>query len=191
MRTFRDAKAMAISLRQALSARQIALSHGQALDMVAVQFGCANWNVLAAKIDASAVELTTSGDLSFRPPVPVLRIFSVAKAREFYLGYLGFRLDWEHRFGDDFPLYIQVSRSVLTLHLSEHHGDGSPGAAVFIPMCGIDAFQAELAAKDYPYLKPSLEDAPWGRGMDLIDPFSNQLRFCELAASAASERTTS
>ena len=35
--------------------------------------------------------------------IPILRIFSVEKAREFYLGFLGFAWDWEHRFGDNFP----------------------------------------------------------------------------------------
>jgi catechol 2,3-dioxygenase-like lactoylglutathione lyase family enzyme len=29
---------------------------------------------------------------------PILRIFDDAKAREFYVGYLGFEVDWEHRF---------------------------------------------------------------------------------------------
>jgi catechol 2,3-dioxygenase-like lactoylglutathione lyase family enzyme len=60
--------------------------------------------------------------------VPILRIFDVAKADEFYQGYLGFKVDWDHRFDDNAPLYRQVSRGDLILHLSEHHGDGCPGA---------------------------------------------------------------
>ena len=36
---------------------------------------------------------------------PILRIFDEAKAREFYLDFLGFRLDWQHRFDDHAPLY--------------------------------------------------------------------------------------
>jgi catechol 2,3-dioxygenase-like lactoylglutathione lyase family enzyme len=51
--------------------------------------------------------------------IPILRIFSVEKAREFYLDYLGFHLDWEHRFDDNAPLYMQVSRAGLILHLCE------------------------------------------------------------------------
>src|SRR4051794_28673313 len=54
--------------------------------------------------------------------IPILRIFDEAKAREFYLDFLDFHLDWEHRFAPDLPLYCQVSRSGLMLHLSEHHG---------------------------------------------------------------------
>ena len=40
------------------------------------------------------------------PAIPVLRIFSVDKAREFYMDFLGFSLDWEHRFSPDLPLYM-------------------------------------------------------------------------------------
>jgi len=36
--------------------------------------------------------------------VPILRIFDEAKAKEFYLDFLGFSLGWEHRFEPDAPL---------------------------------------------------------------------------------------
>ena len=112
------------------------------------------------------------------PVTSILRIFDVAKAREFYLGFLGFHWDWEHRFGEGMPLYAQVSRDGITLHLSEHHGDGCPGAALRIRTRGLDALQAELAAKDYPYARPGIEDAPWGeRVMSIADPFGNRLHF--------------
>jgi catechol 2,3-dioxygenase-like lactoylglutathione lyase family enzyme len=51
--------------------------------------------------------------------VPILRIFDRAKAREFYVDFLGFTVDWEHG-GDGSPLYTQVSRGGTVLHLSEH-----------------------------------------------------------------------
>lgn len=121
----------------------------------------------------------TEQAVGFGPPVPILRVFSVEKAIEFYVGYLGFALGWEHRFGDDFPLYAQVSRAGLKLHLSEHHGDGTPASAVFIPVTDIDAFHRELSGKDYQYLKPGIETDPWGRNFELTDPFGNRLRFCE------------
>jgi hypothetical protein len=68
--------------------------------------------------------------------IPVLRIFSVDKAREFYLDYAGFHLGWEHRDEPNAPLYMQVSRDGLVLHLSEHHGDGSPGACFHVDYRG-------------------------------------------------------
>jgi catechol 2,3-dioxygenase-like lactoylglutathione lyase family enzyme len=111
--------------------------------------------------------------------VPILRIFSVEKAKEFYVGFLGFTWDWEHRYGDNFPLYAQVSRGGLHFHLSEHHGDGSPGAAVIVTMKGIDDFHRELTAKDYRYYKPGLEEQPWARTVTVQDPFGNKLVFSE------------
>jgi catechol 2,3-dioxygenase-like lactoylglutathione lyase family enzyme len=38
---------------------------------------------------------------------PILRIFDIDKAREFYVGFLGFEVQWEHRFGENFPLYME------------------------------------------------------------------------------------
>lgn len=115
----------------------------------------------------------------FKQTAPVFRVFDVPKAREFYLGFLGFSVDWEHRFGENLPLYMQVSRAGLILHLSEHHGDASPGATAFVSMSGIDAYQRELAAKDYQYIKPSVAVLEWGREMRVTDPFSNRIRFSE------------
>lgn len=65
-------------------------------------------------------------EITFEVIIPILRIFDVAKADEFYQGFLGFWVDWDHRFDANAPLYRQVSRGSLVLHRSEHHGDGSP-----------------------------------------------------------------
>ena len=67
---------------------------------------------------------------------PILRIFDEAKARQFYVDYLGFKVDWEHRFAPDLPLYLQIARDGCVLHLSEHHGDCCPGAALRIAEIG-------------------------------------------------------
>lgn len=108
---------------------------------------------------------------------PILRIFDEAKAREFYVEFLGFKVDWEHRFGDNFPLYMQVSRDGCLLHLSEHHGDACPGAAVRIETDELDALEAELQQKAYKYMRPAIETMPWGRDMSVKDPFGNRLTF--------------
>ncbi|MBL8540005.1 MAG: VOC family protein [Betaproteobacteria bacterium] len=112
--------------------------------------------------------------------IPLLRIFDVAKAREFYLGFLGFTLDWEHRFDANAPLYLQISRSTCVLHLTEHHGDCCPGGTVFVRVSGLDQFHHELTSKNYPYLRPAIELAPWNaKLMQVTDPFGNRLRFNE------------
>lgn len=116
----------------------------------------------------------------FERPVPILRMFSLERTLEFYVDYLGFTVDWQHRFEDGLPLYMQVSRAGLVLHLSEHHGDGSPGANIRITTQGLEALHAELQAKNYRYLRPGLETEPWGeRVVTLLDPASNRLQFVE------------
>jgi catechol 2,3-dioxygenase-like lactoylglutathione lyase family enzyme len=115
----------------------------------------------------------------FSRAIPIIRIFSEDKAREFYVGFLGFAVEWEHRFEDNFPLYMQVRRSDLILHLSEHHGDATPGSAIFVPIQDIEAFHDELLGKQYKYGKPGIEALPWGKVLETTDPFGNRIRFCE------------
>ena len=111
---------------------------------------------------------------------PTLRIFDVAAAKQFYVDFLGFSVDWEHRFEENFPLYMQISREDCILHLSEHHGDCTPGSRIIIDTKGIDQLHAELVAQDYKYVKPQVEPTDWGsRVMDVIDPFGNRLTFSE------------
>jgi hypothetical protein len=53
MRDFRDAKAMARSLRDALNTKAVQTTHSESLELIAKAFGYDNWNILAAKIDAA------------------------------------------------------------------------------------------------------------------------------------------
>lgn len=112
--------------------------------------------------------------------IPVLRIFDEAKTYEFYVDWLGFTIDWKHRYEDNLPLYMQVSKDDIVLHLSEHHGDCCPGAKVFIECTGLKEYQQLLINKQYKYYRPGLEDAPWGAiTMEVGDPFGNKLLFNE------------
>ncbi len=111
---------------------------------------------------------------------PILRIFDYDKAIEFYVGYLDFQIDWEHKFQDNAPIYLQVSKGDLVLHLSEHHGDGTPGSSVLIEYKGLEAYHKELKVKEYKYMNPGIEKTPWeAKCMDVIDPFGNRLKFNE------------
>src|SRR5688500_3024809 len=100
--------------------------------------------------------------MSFHAPTPVLRIFDEAKARQFYVEFLGFTVDWHHRFEPDAPLYMQVSRGACKLHLSEHHGDASPGATLRVSVDELADYHRELSEKNYKYYRPGLEDQTWG-----------------------------
>ena len=48
--------------------------------------------------------------VEFGKAVPVFRIYSYDKAREFYVDFLGFTWDREHRFDDNAPLYARVMK---------------------------------------------------------------------------------
>jgi catechol 2,3-dioxygenase-like lactoylglutathione lyase family enzyme len=82
------------------------------------------------------------------------------KAKEFYLDFLGFRIDWEHRFADDAPVYMQIARGDLVLDLSDHHGGGSPGATVYVCTTGPQDLHLEIVAKDYPFMHRGFERTP-------------------------------
>ena len=126
--------------------------------------------------------------VEFTQTIPILRIFDVEKAKEFYLGFLGFSVDWEHYFEDGTPVYVQVSRAGLTLHLSVHHGDACPGATVFVWMNGIEEFHREIIGKGYKYLRPGIETAFYGaRSVEVIDPFGNRIRFNENLKSSGAK----
>lgn len=121
--------------------------------------------------------------IEFRETVPLLRIFDVAKATEFYVGFLGFQIDWQHRFDDNAPVYMQVSRAGLVLHLTEHHGDCCPGTTVFVRMRGVEELHREISAKGYGFMRPGVEKTfHESLGMAVIDPFGNRIRFDESLA---------
>ena len=90
---------------------------------------------------------------------------------------------WEHRFDANAPLYMQVSRAGLALHLSEHHGDATPWACIDVSVRGLDVFHREITDKKYPFLRPGIESTFYGsRCLEVIDPFGNRIRFDEVIA---------
>ena len=122
--------------------------------------------------------------MTFQPPIPILRSFDESKARAFYIDSLGFKVDWEHRFTEDAPLYMQLSLGDCVLHLSEHHGDATPGSGLRID-CDLRPYFK--AIKDKPHLgnNPQLLEQTWGMlEIILTDPFGNRLVFCETLPQA-------
>lgn len=171
--TITTAKAAAHALRQEMTQSGVTLSHSRALEVVAHQMGYRDWNTAAAELQAQQAP-------EIGAPVPVLRIQDERRAREFYLDYLGFVIEWEHRFEPELPLYARLRRAQMVIDLSEHHGDGTPGSVVWVPVGDVAALRRELAAKTYTRLRPGIDKhAPGGPTMDLTDPFSNTLRFCQ------------
>lgn len=77
MRDFRDAKAMAQTLRDALKTKSITLTHSESLELIAKTLGFHDWNVLSAAIQATetmpaaGAKLPSSGRGSPLPIVPL------------------------------------------------------------------------------------------------------------------------
>jgi catechol 2,3-dioxygenase-like lactoylglutathione lyase family enzyme len=113
---------------------------------------------------------------------PIFRVFDYDKAIEFYVNWLGFKIDWEHKPGNA-PFYIQISLRDVTLNLSEHHGDACPGSHAGIDdFTDLREYHQVLLNKEYKYNRPGLETPEWGVHsitMTVIDPFGNRLTFGE------------
>lgn len=117
--------------------------------------------------------------MEFTAVIPIIRILSAQQAKEFYLDFLGFTLDWEHRFCEDSPLYAQITRASVTLHLSENPEDGIPGSMILLPAHDINALYRELSAKKGRFTLPGIQTLKWGKELNFADPFDNRLRFCQ------------
>lgn len=135
------------------------------LELIAVAFGYKNWNTFVASEDA--------GPLT----VPIIRTFPGPEADRFYLRFLGFSVDWEHRFEPSLPLYRQISRDGIVLHLSEHHGDATPGSAVRLRVADVAPLQQQLLTSSIYPLRIGLESQEWGDELAIPDPFGNTLIF--------------
>ena len=118
--------------------------------------------------------------MAFTNITPILRILDEQSARAFYVDYLGFKVDWEYR--GEGPLYMQVSLGEILLHLSEHSGDATVGAALKLHTDDVEKYVDDLAAKEPPpeaaEQYPGVARQPWGSlDMLLVDPFGNRLIF--------------
>jgi hypothetical protein len=120
-------------------------------------------------------------------PTPILRSFDETRCKAFYLDFLGFELVFEHRFEPWAPLYMSVRKGTCVLHLSEHYGDATPGAAIRIPVDDCIAYMAELRAKEFGNSRPGVPQLmPWGsHEITIADPASNRLTFYTEAPAAS------
>ena len=177
-----DAKSMARRLRAAMKARGLAATHSDTLELVAAQLGFRDWNTASAALNANR-----SGGPHFTRSVPVMLSLHEAKCREFYCNFLGFEIEFEHRFAPHMPVYLGLRRGPVELHLSPHRGDAKTGSAVFVWMTGVDDYRRELTASGASFPVPEVVDQTWGRELTVADPFGNRLRFCERSANGAAQ----
>jgi uncharacterized glyoxalase superfamily protein PhnB len=112
--------------------------------------------------------------------IPILRIFDYQKAIEFYIDWLGFKIEWEHTFEENMPVYMEITKEGITLHLSEHHGDATPGAKVFAWCTGLKEYHSILIEKNYKNNRPGFGDTFYNAWcVEVIDPFGNRISFNE------------
>jgi uncharacterized protein len=71
MRDFRDAKAMAQTLRDTLKSKSVTLSHSESLELVAKTLGFHDWNVLSAAIQASQLDAKPNNGGTALPIIPM------------------------------------------------------------------------------------------------------------------------
>ncbi|ATA20778.1 hypothetical protein EDC48_114136 [Gibbsiella quercinecans] len=175
MLSIEQAKQMAAKLKNSLQMHGHKISYSVALETVSHQLGYRDWNTASAALTPQVPQ----PQIHLIKSIPILRMFDERKAREFYLEFLSFSVEFEHRFEPSLPLYLGIAREGLQLHLSEHHGDASPGATIFIPMQNIELFRDQLHEKKYGYGHPEIVKQDWGDILEVFDPFGNRLRFCQ------------
>lgn len=110
--------------------------------------------------------------------VPALRITDSARSKSFYVEQLGFRVEWEHRFGPGFPVFLSVARDGMQIYLTEHSGDCQVGGLVHFVIEDVDAWHREFAGRGVRATEAPNDDLGF-RNMTVTDPDGNQLRFME------------
>jgi uncharacterized glyoxalase superfamily protein PhnB len=109
--------------------------------------------------------------------IPQIRITNAEQSLGFYVQALGFKIDWEHRFGPDYPLFVQITRQGQTIFLTEHTGDCETGSAVYFVVPDAAQCLSEFEQKGVAPTK-ALSKTPWGTHEFLLtDPDGNRLRF--------------
>jgi catechol 2,3-dioxygenase-like lactoylglutathione lyase family enzyme len=110
--------------------------------------------------------------------MPTLRMTSYERSKEFYVGRLGFRVDWEHRFEPGFPVFMQVSRDGLAFFLTEHTGDCPVGGLVHLYVPDVDVWFNEFRDNGVAVQEPPDEYLQGLRSMTIQDPDGNKLHIC-------------
>lgn len=112
--------------------------------------------------------------------IPIVRSFDEAKAREFYCNYLGFDVNFEHRFEPELPLFLGLKMGAARLYVTEHHGDAAPGTHVIFQVEGLRDYHVQLRDKKYGFARPGLSPhIAGGIQLEVADPFGNRIEFFE------------
>jgi catechol 2,3-dioxygenase-like lactoylglutathione lyase family enzyme len=185
MRTHREAKAMAKTLRACLAEKNVDVSHSECLEMVARQFGFSEWNVMAGmlRVESGGNSPAPSSDTRLFQVIPVLHVPRIPECRAFYGDFLGFRSNWDGEMEtgtDERPGYALLFRDDIEIHLTEQRARPIHRGEVMIRMSALDAFHRELSGRNTGFELTEVRYTPWDSRVFLaVDPFGNRLRFWE------------
>jgi hypothetical protein len=138
MRDFRDAKAMARTLRSALAAKGLKITASESLELIAQAFGLRDWNTLAAMLRAEPAQ----------PPAPTAPPPSAAAERPLRSGHVSFSRNLEETLHRAVAFANQRKHQWATPeHLLLALAD-DPDAAAVMRACDIeiDGLKAALVA---------------------------------------------
>jgi catechol 2,3-dioxygenase-like lactoylglutathione lyase family enzyme len=125
--------------------------------------------------------------VGFAAAVPILRVYDLVRARDFYARFLGFAWDWEHRFEPDLPPTSRCHAGQRCCTSPNITATARRAPRSSSASRGWRAFHAELAARRYAHARPAMADAPWGdRMVSVTDPFGNRLTFHEPVSTSVS-----
>ena len=111
--------------------------------------------------------------------IPTFGIADYQTAINYYIDKLGFKIDWEHRFTETDPIYMQISRNGLILHLSENKRFENK-AIIFVETKNIKEFHKELSDRNPTEKIQEIVFTNWQTmELEIQDPFGNLLRFNE------------
>lgn len=82
MRDFRDAKVMAQTLRKALKAKSVDLTHSESLELIAKALGLHDWNELAARIQSARPEPPSESAPQARPALRAGQVVPMLPLRD-------------------------------------------------------------------------------------------------------------
>lgn len=110
--------------------------------------------------------------------IPALRITGYERSKVYYVEALGFVVDWEHRFGSGFPVFVSLRRDGMQIYLTQHAGDCQVGGLVHFVIPDVDGWYREFRARGANVAEGPNNDLGF-RNMTVTDPDGNQLRFME------------
>lgn len=109
--------------------------------------------------------------------IPQLRMSDAKISLPFYCGVLGFSVDWQHQFEENFPLFVQISRAGQTIFLTEHIGDCQVGGAVYFLVDDAQACYEEFTRRGLVGVAAPQQMEWDSLEFSVTDPDGNRLRF--------------